>query len=280
MENQHKKIAGYRDLSQEEINAMNGVKSLESQFNGMIDFLKTVLGIDQRQVALAATHGEDAFMHAVRAVAQPERQVSPFAPVELNNASTSGVDTIEVQAIPDDAELDAMDADALVSLALRHGYPATGGHGRGDAHIFLRVKRDGGTYTQPGNADLAGDVAVLPAIPNDEELGAMDDSDIYYLARAHYLPGGDDPSRENDIARLITKRDSTVAEGPKAEGPPQPAPPIDGDEDLEGANDGYIKTLALEHGLNYVDRADAIAKLKTRRDSIVSNHGGGQPNPV
>lgn len=80
MDNQHKKITGYRDLSQEEINGMNAIKHLEAQFNGMIDFLKALPGVDPRQAALAATHGEDAFMHAVRAIAQPERKVSQFVP--------------------------------------------------------------------------------------------------------------------------------------------------------------------------------------------------------
>ncbi|AOR76558.1 DUF7681 family protein [Novosphingobium resinovorum] len=79
MDNQHKKITGYRDLSQTEIDAMNAAKELEARFNGMIDHLKAIPGVDQRQVALAATHGEDAFMHAVRAVAQPERKVIPFS---------------------------------------------------------------------------------------------------------------------------------------------------------------------------------------------------------
>ena len=50
MENQHKKITGYRDLSEREIAAMNGVKHLEAQFNGMIEFLKAIPGVDQRQV--------------------------------------------------------------------------------------------------------------------------------------------------------------------------------------------------------------------------------------
>lgn len=81
MDNQHQKISGYRDLSQDEINAMNGVKHLEAQFNGLIDYLKALPGADQRQIALAATHGEDAFMHAVRAVAKPERKASQFVPV-------------------------------------------------------------------------------------------------------------------------------------------------------------------------------------------------------
>ena len=73
MDNQHKKISGYRDLSQDEIDNMNAVKKMEAAFNGMIDNMKALPGIDQRQVALAATHGEEAFMHAVRAIARPER---------------------------------------------------------------------------------------------------------------------------------------------------------------------------------------------------------------
>lgn len=78
MDNQHKKISGYRDLTPDDITVMNEIKGLEALFNGMIDRLKTVSGIDQRQVALAATHGEDAFMHAVRAIARPDRKVASW----------------------------------------------------------------------------------------------------------------------------------------------------------------------------------------------------------
>lgn len=73
MENQHQKISGYRDLSQAEIDAMNEVKGLEAHFNAMIDRLKQVEGIDQRNVSIAQTEGETAFMRAVRAIAQPAR---------------------------------------------------------------------------------------------------------------------------------------------------------------------------------------------------------------
>lgn len=75
-------VTGYRNLNGAELKAVNAVKHLEAQFNGLIDYLKQLPGADQRQIALAATHGEDAFMHAVRAVARPERIVSQFAPVE------------------------------------------------------------------------------------------------------------------------------------------------------------------------------------------------------
>lgn len=76
MENQHRKIAGYRELSAEEIGLMNEAKAIERRFNSFIDKLYQCPTIDRRNVALAATHGEDAFMRAVRAVAQPTRQTS------------------------------------------------------------------------------------------------------------------------------------------------------------------------------------------------------------
>lgn len=76
MDNQHKKIAGYRELDQGEIDLMNRIKALEARFNRLMDDLTTTPGIDPRNVSLAKTHGEDAFMRAVRAVAQPERIVA------------------------------------------------------------------------------------------------------------------------------------------------------------------------------------------------------------
>lgn len=84
MDNQRKKIAGYRDLSQEEIDGMNGIKDLEAKFNGMIDYLKALVNADQRQIAIAATAGEEAFMRAVRSIARPERKVEQTAPFIIN----------------------------------------------------------------------------------------------------------------------------------------------------------------------------------------------------
>lgn len=77
MESQHQKISGYRDLSQAEIDLMNDIKAFEAKWNGLIDRLKNMgSAADQRNVALAATEGETAFMRAVRAVAQPERKTA------------------------------------------------------------------------------------------------------------------------------------------------------------------------------------------------------------
>lgn len=79
MKDQHTKISGYRDLSQAEIDQMNVVKALEAKFNRMIDDMRGNSALDQRNVALAATAGEDAFMRAVRAIAQPQRIVGDLS---------------------------------------------------------------------------------------------------------------------------------------------------------------------------------------------------------
>ena len=41
MDNQHKKISGYRDLSQVEIDLMNRIKAHEAGFNGLIDEMRS-----------------------------------------------------------------------------------------------------------------------------------------------------------------------------------------------------------------------------------------------
>ena len=75
MENQHKKITGYRDLTQVEIDAMNAIKGCEADVAGIVGWIKSIKDVDQRNIAIARTSFEDAFMRLVRAVARPE---SPF----------------------------------------------------------------------------------------------------------------------------------------------------------------------------------------------------------
>lgn len=72
MENQHKMIKGYRDLSQEEIDLMNEVKRHGQAVGDMIQKLRGVEGLDQRWVSIAQTDFQTGFMAAVRAIAQPE----------------------------------------------------------------------------------------------------------------------------------------------------------------------------------------------------------------
>lgn len=71
MDNQHKKITGYRDLSQAEIDAMNEGKALAAQVGAWIEKLQATEGLDQRAVALGKTNLQQGFMWAIRGIAQP-----------------------------------------------------------------------------------------------------------------------------------------------------------------------------------------------------------------
>lgn len=72
MDNQHKQIKGYRDLSQEEIDAMNKGKELAAQVGAWIDSLHDKgAALDQRAVALGKTNLQQGFMWAIRGIAQP-----------------------------------------------------------------------------------------------------------------------------------------------------------------------------------------------------------------
>lgn len=72
MENQHRKITGYRELSQAEIDAMNAVKAEGERLKLLMDEMRDNHGLDQRWVAIANTNLQQGIMAAVRAIAQPE----------------------------------------------------------------------------------------------------------------------------------------------------------------------------------------------------------------
>lgn len=91
MDNQHRKITGYRELDQEEIDLMNEIKALgpileaviykvtkhiENQRFSDVDRAKTQSRLNnatpERFLAMAKTEMQDGLMHATRAVAQPE----------------------------------------------------------------------------------------------------------------------------------------------------------------------------------------------------------------
>jgi len=71
MDNQHKQIKGYRDLSQAEIDAMNAVKAEAAKVGLLIEGLEANEKLDQRWVAIAKTELQQGFMAAVRSIAQP-----------------------------------------------------------------------------------------------------------------------------------------------------------------------------------------------------------------
>lgn len=71
MDNQHKQIKGYRDLSQAEIDAMNRVKAKAEEIGKLIDDLLATPTLDQRWINIGATDLQKGFMAVVRGIAQP-----------------------------------------------------------------------------------------------------------------------------------------------------------------------------------------------------------------
>lgn len=76
MDNQHRKIAGYRELGQDEIDRMNKWKVIESTCMTMLD-VHLNEGADPRWIAIAKTAFQKACMFAGRAVARPEGYPEP-----------------------------------------------------------------------------------------------------------------------------------------------------------------------------------------------------------
>lgn len=71
MENQHRKITGYRELSQEEIDAMNEVKAQGIALGELVAKLRSNTSLDQRWVSIGATELQQGLMALTRAIAQP-----------------------------------------------------------------------------------------------------------------------------------------------------------------------------------------------------------------
>lgn len=72
MDNQHQKIKGYRDLSQNEIDLMNASKETAAVTGELCDKLATIESIDKRWLAIARTELQKGFMFLVRSIAKPD----------------------------------------------------------------------------------------------------------------------------------------------------------------------------------------------------------------
>ncbi len=72
MENQHRKITGYRDLTEDEIDAINMVKKQGEQIEQMLNVLANLDDINRRWLAMATTDLQVGIMKAVRSIAKPE----------------------------------------------------------------------------------------------------------------------------------------------------------------------------------------------------------------
>lgn len=78
MDNQHKKIKGYRDLTQDEIDAMNKVKEKGEELRLLINDLRAFgaatggHAVDGRWASIGETHLQQGIMALVRSVAKPD----------------------------------------------------------------------------------------------------------------------------------------------------------------------------------------------------------------
>jgi len=71
MDNQHKKISGYRDLTQGEVDAMNAIKQKSTEVGVLLEEMRDNKELDSRWIDIAETQLQQGFMAAVRAVAKP-----------------------------------------------------------------------------------------------------------------------------------------------------------------------------------------------------------------
>lgn len=72
MDNQHRKIKGYRELDQATLDAMNVMKKLESEVEKALNYNLRYVNADPRLTAIAKTDIMKAFMVCGRAVARPD----------------------------------------------------------------------------------------------------------------------------------------------------------------------------------------------------------------
>lgn len=71
MDNQHRQITGYRELTQIEIDLMNMVKGLAEKVGAELQIVADAPEVDQRWVAIAKTHLQQGFMALTRSIAKP-----------------------------------------------------------------------------------------------------------------------------------------------------------------------------------------------------------------
>lgn len=72
MENQHRQIKGYRELTQEEINLMNEVEQKGLEFGDLFEKLEKIENIDKRWLSIGKTDLQKGLMATTRAIARPD----------------------------------------------------------------------------------------------------------------------------------------------------------------------------------------------------------------
>jgi hypothetical protein len=72
LDNQHRKIKGYRELNQAEIDLMNEIKEKGVELGNLIHKLSNTRSLDKRWIAIGKTDLQTGLMALTRAVEQPE----------------------------------------------------------------------------------------------------------------------------------------------------------------------------------------------------------------
>lgn len=71
MDNQHRKISGYRELDKDEIDLMNEIKSIGPTLEALITKLESLDSTDKRWVDLGKTDLQTGLMYLTRSIAKP-----------------------------------------------------------------------------------------------------------------------------------------------------------------------------------------------------------------
>lgn len=72
MDNQHRRIKGYRDLDADEIALINQVKEKGAELGRLIDKLAALDSIDKRWLAIGRTDLQTGLMAVTRSIAKPD----------------------------------------------------------------------------------------------------------------------------------------------------------------------------------------------------------------
>lgn len=72
MDNQHREIKGYRELTALDIERMNWVKVQGGDLGKLIDLLESIPEVDKRWLAIGRTQLQQGLMALTRAVAKPD----------------------------------------------------------------------------------------------------------------------------------------------------------------------------------------------------------------
>lgn len=72
MDNQHRQIKGYRELTEQEIFRMNEVKDAGLALRSLVAAMEALPDVDKRWLAIGRTHLQEGLMALTRAVAKPD----------------------------------------------------------------------------------------------------------------------------------------------------------------------------------------------------------------